>query len=120
MKRKILVVDDEPDMLELVKNRLEASEYEVSTASNGIEGIESLQADKPHLVILDMMMPLMNGTAFLKKMQDSDEFKSIPVMVLTAKPDSESLLEDNRPDAFMTKPFDPTNFMSKVSELMQD
>ena len=87
VKKKILVVDDESAFVEMIKMRLEASDYEVVTASNGKEGLSQVKAQKPDVVLLDIMMPEMDGLSVLKEIRSQD--KKLPVYMLTAFSDSE-------------------------------
>jgi CheY-like chemotaxis protein len=81
-KRKILVVDDEVDFVELMKLRLEANGYEVITANNGKDALDKVKKDKPSAVILDIMMPEIDGLEVLKKIRSEDT--RIPVFITTA------------------------------------
>ena len=84
MKQKILVIDDEKDIIELLQYNLTKNGYDVITASNGIEGIKRL-SEKPNLILLDVMMPGMNGYEFCVKMKNDSSYKEIPIIFLTAK-----------------------------------
>lgn len=88
-KRKILLIDDEVDFLEIMAQRIEAWGYEVIGAQSGSEGIEAVENDKPNIVILDYMLPDMDGIAVLKKIRKIN--KKIPVIMLTAHPDIKSM-----------------------------
>ncbi len=82
---KILVVDDEPDTVDLVKLVLETEGYQTSVAYNGEEALEMIKIDKPDLVFLDIMMPKMDGWAVRKKIIDDEDTRDIPIVMLTAK-----------------------------------
>ena len=82
---KIRVVDDEPDTVDLVKLVLETEGYQTSVAYNGEEALEMIKIDKPDLVLLDIMMPKMDGWAIRKKIIDNEETRDIPIVMLTAK-----------------------------------
>ena len=86
MGYRILLIDDEDDILEFVKYNLERDGYEVFTASNGAEGIQQALKVKPHLILLDMMMPVMDGVETLHKLQLQEDnlCKDTPVIALTA------------------------------------
>jgi threonine synthase len=81
----ILVVDDDPDVREMVVHYLGQKEYEVATASNGREGLEQIAARKPDLVILDLMMPELDGFEVLEQLEQDTMLDHIPVLVLTAR-----------------------------------
>src|SRR3989338_1841917 len=85
MNKKILVIDDEPEMTELLKSRLESQSYEIITAHDGEEGLEKARYEKPDLIILDVLMPKMDGYTFVRELKVEEATKGIPVIVLTAK-----------------------------------
>jgi DNA-binding response OmpR family regulator len=87
MKKKILVVDDEPDFLEMIKIRLEAANYAVTTAANGIEALDKIKQDKPDAVLLDILMPKFDGLQTLKEMRKED--KNLPIFIITATSDKD-------------------------------
>lgn len=119
-KKKILLVDDEEDVLRTVGFRLQSSGYEVVTASDGMEGLEKAHSEKPDLVILDLMLPKMDGykvCAFLKK---DTRYKDIPIVMFTAKAgdlDKKLGLEVGA-DAYVMKPFEPPELVKTVEELL--
>ena len=86
MPKKILVVDDDFDVLEALTMILESQGYEVITAKDGIEGLACLKAEKPDLMILDLMMPKMDGFGVLKELREPmwEEIRDVPILVLTA------------------------------------
>ena len=81
-KRKILIVDDETDFLEVISARLEANDYEITMAVNGEEALEHVKNDKPDVVLLDILMPGIDGLEVLKRIRKMDE--SLPVYIITA------------------------------------
>ncbi|MDD5270765.1 MAG: response regulator [Candidatus Omnitrophica bacterium] len=119
-KKKILLVDDEEDVLKTVGFRLQASGYDVVTASDGKEGLEKARSEKPDLVILDLMLPKMDGykvCAFLKK---DTRYKDIPIIMFTAKAgdiDKKLGLEVGA-DAYIMKPFEPPILVETVEKLL--
>jgi len=82
--KTVLVVDDEPDVVIGMRAMLEAEGYAVLEASNGIEALEVIEAQRPDLVVLDVLMPGMDGWETLRRMQSNDELREIPVLMLTA------------------------------------
>lgn len=82
MKKKILVVDDEPDFLEMIKMRLEANKYEVVTAVNGKEALRKIKEERPAAVLLDILMPKLDGLETLKRIRRQD--KNLPVFMISA------------------------------------
>lgn len=90
-KKKILVVDDEPDFVSMIKMRLESSGYEVITSSNGKEGLEKVDSEKPDVVFLDILMPELNGLEALKRIKQKN--KDLPVYIITAFSNEERFKE---------------------------
>ena len=84
-KKKILVADDEPEIVDIVKRMLE-DEYEVITAYDGEEALRKAKKEKPDLILLDILMPKLDGWETLKKLKEDEELKNIPVSMLTALP----------------------------------
>ena len=93
-KRKILIVDDEPDFLEVVRTRLEANDYEVATSANGEEALEYVKNDKPDAVLLDILMPGIDGLEVLRRIRKMDA--SLPVYIITAFSTDERFKAANR------------------------
>ena len=85
MTKMIMIVDDEPDTVELVKLVLETEGYETSAAYSGSEALEKIKTKKPDMILLDIMMPLMDGWAVRTKLSEENETKDIPIIMLTAK-----------------------------------
>ena len=86
MAEKILIVDDDPDILDALTMILESQGYQVVTAKDGVEGLANLKAEEPALMILDLLMPKMDGFAVCKELQDPrwSKFKGIPILILTS------------------------------------
>ncbi len=128
MKGKILLVDDDPDILEALTIILEAQGYEVVTAKDGIEGLANLKAEKPDLLILDLLMPKMDGFAVCKELQDPrwSKFKNIPILILTSvreeasrrRYELETGLELNVDD-YVEKPVSPDILLDRVGKLIK-
>ena len=85
VKKKILVVDDDPDLIRALRLRLRAHNYEVATASDGYAAIASAQKERPELIILDLGLPVGDGFVVLERLQNSDALSGIPVIVLSAR-----------------------------------
>ena len=124
-KAKILVVDDEPDMVEMLKVMLENASYEVVSAYDGQEGIATAKQEKPDVVVLDLMMPEMNGFDACKEMKNDPDLKDIPVLVLTAISQKLSATKYARDqglgllsDDYIDKPVDPNVLLSRIETLM--
>jgi DNA-binding response OmpR family regulator len=128
MASKILVVDDDPDILEAVALILESQGYEVVTARDGIEGLANLKAEQPDLMILDLMMPKMDGFAVCKELQDPrwSKYKDMPILILTSVREEASRrryeLETGLEldvDDYVEKPMSPDVLLKRVSTLIK-
>lgn len=115
MKTKILIVDDEDDILELLKYNLEKENYSVITAKNGFEALQKIEL-KPNLIILDLMMPIIDGLETLKKIKEKDEYKDIPVIFLTAKTSESSEIAGLNSGAsdFLLKPVSINKLLARI------
>jgi len=113
---RILVVDDQPINVQLLKRKLERGGLEVSTANNGLEALEQVKAHKPDLILLDLMMPDMDGIEVCQRLQASSETRSIPVIFVTARTTKESKLEGLAVGAvdYITKPIDLDETVARV------
>lgn len=117
-KKKILVIDDEPDFLELIKVRLEANNYEVITASNGEEGLEKVKQVKPDAVLLDILMPGIGGLQTLKEIRRID--KNLPVFIVTAFSNEErfKLASDLKASGFIVKTNDLGKEVNNINSIL--
>ena len=117
---RILIVDDEPALLKVLKLNVELEGYEASLASDGETAIRRIQSDQPDLVLLDIMMPLLDGWELLQKLRGLDLRKPPKVMVMTAK-GAEDRAKGLRLGAheYMTKPFDTEDLMERVKHLAE-
>jgi DNA-binding response OmpR family regulator len=114
MAKKILVIDDDPHIVELLKNRLMACSYQVATAHDGEEGLEQVRKENPDLIIVDVLMPKMDGYTFVRTLKRSDPTKAIPVIVLTAKDKMKELFELEGVKDYMVKPYRPEDLLKKI------
>jgi len=117
-KKLILVVDDEPRMVRFVHMNLELEGYQVSTASSGPEAIDKVREEIPDLVILDVMMPEMDGYETLERIR---RISSVPVIMLTVKAEEEDKVRglELGADDYVTKPFSPRELMSRVKAALR-
>ena len=116
--KKVLIVDDEPDTLELVKLVLESGGFETVLAASGKEALNELEASKPDLVLLDIMMPDMDGWEVFRKIKEYNV--NIPIAILTAKAQNfDRLLGLHvlKADDYITKPFGKNELISRVRKL---
>ncbi len=121
MPGKILVCDDERHIVRLIQVNLERQGYEVVTAFDGKEGLEKIRSEKPNLVVLDVMMPYMDGFEVLKNLRRESETENLPVIMLTAKAQDKDVFEGYHygADMYLTKPFNPMELVTFVKRIMQ-
>lgn len=120
-KQTILVVDDEQDLLDLIEYNLKKEGYNVLKAENGVQGLEMAKEHNPNLVLLDIMMPKMDGIEVCEKMRSNPDLKSIPVIFLTARSDEKTEVEglDTGADDFVTKPISTTKLLSRIKAVLR-
>ncbi|MEW6680733.1 MAG: response regulator [bacterium] len=120
MSKKILLVDDDEVILKIGKFNLERGGYEVVTASNGQDAVDVARNEKPDLIILDVMMPIMDGYTALLKLKGYEETKDIPAIILTAQEGQvyESISEKLGAIEHLNKPFNPNDLVEKVSAIL--
>lgn len=118
---KILIVDDEPDILEFLKYNLEKEGYEIFTANDGEDGIKIAEREQPHLVILDIMMPKMDGVEVCRYLRSKTEFDKTLIAFLTAREEDYSQIAalDVGGDDYITKPIRPRVFISRIKALLR-
>lgn len=128
MTRKILVVDDDPDIYEAVDMILTSRGYEVVSAHDGEEGLAALRVEKPDLMILDLLMPRKSGFAVLRELRESgsDEVRDMPVLILTSVREEASRRryeletgEELDVDAYVEKPISPEILLERVENLIR-
>jgi len=121
VETKILIVDDNPDLIAVLKVRLESFGYEVVVAEDGVKCLEKTGRDKPDLILLDIMMPEMDGFKVLKKLKEDDRMKAIPVIMLTAKDSIDDVTKANALGAedFIVKPFDYRVLVEKIKKMLK-
>lgn len=120
--RKVVCIEDELEMIELVKLILDRNKFEVTGAVGGQEGLDKIVEIKPDLVLLDLMMPEMDGWEVYQKMKASEVMRDIPVIVVTAKAQSIDRvlgLHIARVDDYITKPFGPQELLDSVERVIR-
>ncbi|MEZ0325495.1 MAG: response regulator transcription factor [Fimbriimonas sp.] len=120
MAAKILVCDDERHIVRLIQVNLERQGYQVVTAFDGKEGLEKVRAEKPNLLVLDVMMPYMDGFEVLKNLRREPETEDLPVIMLTAKAQDKDVFEGYHygADMYLTKPFNPMELVTFVKRIL--
>jgi len=119
-KKKILLVDDEVELVELVKIRLEANGYEVITAFDGNQALDKAKKEMPDLIILDLMLPKIDGYKVCRMLKFDEKYKHIPIIMFTARAleaDQKIGLEVGAND-YIIKPFEPEILLSKIKNFL--
>ncbi len=119
---RILVVDDEPHIRKLVTFTLESRGHEVIEAEDGLSGIDKAASESPDLILLDVMMPVLDGLETARRLRDDPNTTGIPICMLSAKSqtyEQEAGLESGA-TSYVCKPFSPKDLAAKVSELLGD
>jgi two-component system alkaline phosphatase synthesis response regulator PhoP len=123
---KILVVDDEPDTVEMIKAALESASHQVVAAFNGKEGIEKAKKEKPDAIVLDIMMPEKDGFAACKELKGDPACKDIPVLILTAVGEhfahsryAKSMGLELEAEDYIDKPIDPKLLVARLAKLLK-
>lgn len=121
MPRKILAVDDEKSIIRLIEVNLKREGYEVITAGDGKEALEKVAQEQPDLVVLDVMMPFLDGFEVLTSMKKDPDTRDIPVIMLTAKAQDADVFNGYRSgaDCYLTKPFNPKELNTFVKRIFE-
>ena len=119
-KKKILIVDDEVDLVKLLKTELEDKGYDVVIAMNGEEGVRATLLEKPDLLILDIMMPVMDGYEALSRLRNNERTKRLPVIILSAKGETYSILDLQKLGAtdYLIKPFESEELLATIQKYL--
>ncbi len=120
MAKKILLVDDEPDISKLTSLRLTKMGYQVDIAYNGQEALDKLNKSSYDLIMLDYLMPVMDGKECAKKIKENEKTKNIPIIMFSASTtkDAETLVKELHVQDYLTKPFNPEDMMSKIKKFI--
>ena len=121
-KKKILLVEDEKVLIETVTLRLEANGYEVITAYDGFEGLGKAKKEKPDIIILDLMLPKMDGYKVCGLLKADTRYNKIPVIMFTARAQEsdKKMGQEVGADAYITKPFEPEALLGKIRQLLKE
>ncbi len=119
-KKKILLVEDEKDLIETVTLRLEAAGYEVISACDGLEGLGKAKREKPDLIILDLMLPKMDGFKVCGLLKADTRYNKIPIIMFSARAQESDkrMGQEVFADAYITKPFEPQLLLEKIRQLL--
>ncbi len=123
---KILVVDDEPDVVEMIKVALEGASHQVVVAYNGQEGVDEARSQKPDAIIMDIMMPVKDGFVACKELKDDPSCRDIPILVLTGVSEhfahtryAKSMGLELDAEDYIDKPVDPKALLARLDRLMK-
>ena len=120
-RKRILIADDEPDIITLLVSILKSEDYDVITASDGAEALMAIKTSHPDVVILDIMMPKLDGMQVLQKVREDAEISSIPVIMLTAKASDKDILSGYKYGAnyYIPKPFEISDILEGVRMVLK-
>jgi two-component system alkaline phosphatase synthesis response regulator PhoP len=120
-KKRILVVDDEEDILELVRYNLSREGYKILCASSGEEGLKIARAEKPDLIVLDLMLPGVDGLDVTRQLKGDDATRKIPIIMLTAKGEESDIIKglELGADDYITKPFSPRVLVARIKAVLR-
>ena len=121
-KKRILIVDDEGDLRSMLRFRLEAMNYEISEAVDGQDGLDKARSENPDLIILDLMLPKMDGYKVCRMLKFDEKYKHIPIIMFTARAQEKDkkIGKEMGAEAYITKPFEPEVLLSKIKELLKE
>lgn len=121
MQPTLLIVDDESDVIDLLRYNLHRAGYKISTAVNGLEALKKARAERPDLIVLDIMLPEMDGYAVCKALKEDRETAAIPVLMLTAKGTQDQRISGLRlgADDYMAKPFSPQELILRIQAILK-
>ena len=121
MAKRILFVEDEESMMETVKLRLEDAGYEVIESCDGQDALDKARSDSPDLIILDIMLPRLDGFTVCRMLKFDEEYKHIPIIMLSARAQEsdKQMGAEVGADAYITKPFEPSFLLDKIKEFIK-
>jgi DNA-binding response OmpR family regulator len=119
-KKRILIVDDEAELVEMLTTRFEAAGYEVDCAFNGQECLEHVRNKRPDIILLDIMMPKLDGLHVCRLLKFNEEYQEIPIVILTARGQESDKTSGEKvgADFYIVKPFDSGNLVETVDRLV--
>jgi DNA-binding response OmpR family regulator len=119
-RKKILVVDDEVDLVKTIQFALEAEGYEVLVSHNGEDALNQSRKENPDLILLDLMLPKLDGYKVCRLLKFDERYKHIPILMLTAKTQQKDKLlgKETGADEYITKPFDMEELMGKIKKYL--
>jgi len=121
LAKKILITEDSPTILAIAKDTLESAGYAVICAVDGQEALDKMHKEQPDLIILDLMLPKVDGYKVCRMLKFDAKYKNIPIIIFTARAQEADvkLGQEVGADAYITKPFDPEKLLAKIKELIK-
>ncbi len=116
--KKILIVDDEPAIVDILSARLKAAGFEICTAADGLEAVAKVKSEKPNLIIMDVLMPKMTGFEAMKKIRENPESRGIPAIVISARGSMKDYFNDITGVEFLPKPYEPKDLVHRIELLL--
>lgn len=120
-QKKIILIEDEPDILEVIEYNLKRENFSVLTAADGLEGLDLVIKEKPDLVLLDLMLPGIDGMEICRQVRNNQAVKRVPIIMLTAKGDESDVVLGLGlgADDYMTKPFSPKELIARIKAVLR-
>lgn len=121
MKKKIVLVDDEPDIVKTMEIFLKQEGFNVITATDGITALDKIRKEIPDLIILDIMLPKLDGYKVCRMLKFDEKYNKIPIVIFTARAQEPDQIKakEVKADAYITKPFQPELLLAKIKELLE-
>ncbi len=118
---KVLIADDSPDLVAILSSRFRALGFDVTEARDGMEALEAIKGNRPDIIVLDVMMPELNGFQVCRRLKQDNDLSSIPVLMLTAKTSEADQFwgAEVGADRYLTKPIDPGQVVMHVQEMLK-
>jgi len=120
MTKRIVLAEDEPQIAKLVEFKLKKEGYQVTWKENGEEALEAIKRERPDLILLDIMMPVMDGYEVLRQIKEDEKLRDIPVIMLTARAQERDVVKgiDSGAEDYIIKPFHPAELLSRVKRIL--
>jgi len=120
MTKRIVLAEDEPQIAKLVEFKLMKEGYQVTWKENGEEALEAIKRERPDLILLDIMMPVMDGYEVLRQIKEDEKLRDIPVIMLTARAQERDVVKgiDSGAEDYIIKPFHPAELLSRVKRIL--
>ncbi|TET43677.1 response regulator [Candidatus Aerophobetes bacterium] len=120
MTKRIVLAEDEPQIAKLVEFKLKKEGYQVTWKENGEEALEAIKRERPDLILLDIMMPVMDGYEVLRQIKEDEKLRDIPVIMLTARAQERDVVKgiDSGAEDYITKPFHPAELLVRVKRIL--